>query len=68
MRTVNTQRNDIWDDEARMNDIIYLPQRQPYERKRTYRRRRWSLGSSEAFWNVIFSVLCLSVLACLFLH
>jgi hypothetical protein len=67
MRTANTQRNDTWDDEARMNDIIYLPQHHYYERKRTYRRRR-SRGSSDAFWNVIFTVLCLSVLVCLFLH
>ncbi len=68
MRTVSTQRYETWDDEVRINDIIYLPQRPIYERKRAYRRRRRSAGRSDLFWNVIFTVLCLSVLVCLFLH
>lgn len=68
MRTVNTQRYDIRDDEMRVNDIIYLQDRCAYDRRRPRSRRRRNAGRSDMFWNVIFSALCLSVLVCLFLH
>ena len=68
MRTVNTQRCDIWDDAVQMNNVIYLQERYAYDRRRSRSRRRRNANRSDAFWNVIFSTLCLSVLACLFLH
>jgi hypothetical protein len=70
MRTVNTQRYDIWDDEVPTNNIIYLRERYAYNRRRprTRSRRRQNTGRSDMFWNIVFTVLCLSVLVCLFLH
>jgi hypothetical protein len=68
MRTVNTQRYDTWDEESRVDNVIYLPYRYAYDGRRARSRRRHSASRSDAFWNVIFTVLCLSVLVCLFLH
>ncbi len=68
MKAAETQLYDTWNDAARANEIIYLRDRQAHDRRRSRSRRRRNTGSSEVFWNVIFSALCLSVLVCLFLH
>lgn len=68
MRTVNTRRYDTWDDEVRMNNIIYLRERYSHSRRRPRSRRKQNADRPDLFWNVIFTALCLSVLVCLFLH
>lgn len=68
MRMDNTQRYDMYDGDNAANNIIYLPYRYAYESKKYRARRRRRANRSENFWNVTFSVLCLSVLVILFLH
>lgn len=62
MKTGNYQRFVEWSPEEIVTDrIIYLDA----YRKPRYRRKT---DRGNVIWNVLFIVLCLSVLVCLFLH
>ena len=63
MRTVNTQRYDIWDDEFRQTHITWGAVRTTAG-DRTRSRRR-NTGRSDMFWNIVFTVLtCPFLSAC----
>lgn len=62
MKAENYQRFEEWHPEEIVNDrIIYFD---------AYRKPRCGgkTDRGNVFWNVLFIVLCLSVLICLFLH
>ena len=63
-----------WDgmnpNRQRPNDIIYLYERHHDERRPNERRTKSGRRkrNGDIFWNVFFTVMCLSVLVILFLH
>lgn len=62
MKAGNYQRFEEWRPEENVTDrIIYFD---------AYRKPRYrgKTDSGNIFWNVLFIVLCLSVLVCLFMH
>lgn len=62
MKTENYQSFESWNsEELVIKSIIYLD---AYRKPRRGNR----VKSVAIFWNVLFTVMCLSVLACLFLH